>query len=200
MRVLLVHHDVEEEPPQLGLLASKVASILGVEVLVSRLSEAPNLVAEGDAVFGLFVFEASHARQLKLLAEGRGAAWMGILPAWLVAGAVVREAALYEARRVLLVSHRSRSLRREQLRRLDEIVGIIEGQGLSVGHLFLGDPVPRFDADLVFPLTVFRGRTWENACSAGRKAGVGVCAPPLIEGFWRGFVGWIVSSIRPCCR
>ena len=200
MKVVLVHHGITEKPPQLSMLCAKSSDVLGVEVVATDLEEACNVVSRGDAVFGLFVYEASHADQAKRLALRRAASWMGVIPPWLVAGAALREAVLRRARSMLLVSHRSRSRAEEQLGRVEEILNIIRSHGVEAEHVFLGDPVGRVNADLVFPLTVFRGWTWESACRLAGGLGVERCAPPLIEGFWRIFVGWIVSSLRPCCR
>ncbi len=200
MKAVLVHHSVAETPSQLSLLCSKAADVLGVEVVATDLEKAWDIVNKGDAVFGFFVYEAGHAGQAKQLAFRRGASWMGVIPSWLIAGAALREAAIRGAHRMLLVSHRSRSRVEEQLVKVEEIMGIIRGHGVEVSHVFLGDPVGRVEVDLVFPLTVFRGWTWENACRLAGRPGPERCAPPLIEGFWRVFVGWIVSSLRPCCR
>lgn len=200
VRVVLVHHDVGEKPPQLGLLRAKVAEALGAEVVAAGIREARGAVGEGDAVFGLFVYEANHADQVRRLVLGRGASWMGVIPPWLIAGAALREAALRRARSMLLVSHRSKGLVEKQLGRVEEVMNIIRSHGVKVEHVFLGDPVGRVDMDLVFPLTVFRGWTWEYACRLAGESGLERCAPPLVEGFWRVLVGWIVSSLRPCCR
>ncbi len=197
---MLVHHAVAEIPPQLELLCSKVAEVLGVEVVATDLGKAWDVVDRGDAVFGLFVYEASHAGQAKRLAFKKGASWLGVVPPWLIAGAVLREAALHGARRVLLVSHRSKSRTGRQLAKIEEIIDMVRSHGIEADHVFLGDHVGWVEADLVFPLTVFRGWTWENACRLAGRPGSKRCAPPLIEGFWRVFVGWIVSSLRPCCQ
>jgi len=197
---VLVHHNVAEKPPQLGLLCSKAAEVLGMGVVAADLEKAPEVVEERDAVFGLFVYEASHAGQVRRLALRRSASWMGVIPSWLIAGVALKEAALRGARSILLVSHKSRSCAEAQLDKVEEIMGIIRSHGIKVRHVFLGNLRERVDVDLVFPLAVFRGWTWENACRLARRASLGRCVPTLIEGFWRVFVGWIVSSLRPCCR
>ena len=168
--------------------------VYGCGVLCVESSMAENVVSPGDMVFGLFVFNASHARKAGDAVGKMGGRWMGVVPKETVANIVIKN--LSEGENCIkLVAHLSPSFREKQVEEMRLIAEALGGRGVAVRYGFSVEPVDRGCS--VVPLTFFRGKTWGSICKRAEEIG-SRCFDPLLEIGLQELKEWITAMAYAC--